>query len=246
MRQPRALVARGPQSFHFERQDVTIIDSKSINPGGGVAEHFIHTNTELEVAAEAAELARAGACGREAAALLLYRRLGRRITRYLERHRVSEADAEEMLGDIIYKFIMSEVTGTGQCSAIAFLWTIVERVLIDWVRRRDALCRGAGETEVLVDEATWLRLIETTVGQFSVPDWVKDCVQRAAALFQHEKPRQAELLLLYAQGHSHRELAIIILGADPENVTDHQEKAAKSRVHHACKLAREYFKNCLE
>lgn len=208
------------------------------------------TQSEQEVAAEAVAFIGTGAAGREAAAGLLYRRLGHRIQRYMMRNRVPEAEAEELLGDVIYKFITTDATGVLPNSAIALLWTIAERVLIDWARRKSAASRGGqfeggGATEVSLDDETWLSLLDTGHGGFELPGWVKECVHRAAALFQFDKPRQAETLLLHAQGYSHRDLAVI-QGADPDKVTPHQEKAAKSRVHHACKLAREYFKECKE
>lgn len=213
--------------------------------GGGLAER----RSEQAIAAEAQALLRQGARGREAAAVLLYRRLGGRLTAYLRRHRVPEAEAEELLTDILYKFIGTESTGSQDKSALALLWVIAERVLVDWVRRRETLRRGGGgqggALEVTLDEEHWLSLLETSHGGFDLPAWVRECVHRAAALFQHEKPRQAELLLRHAEGYSHRELAVL-LGTEPAAVTPHLEKAIKSRVHHACKLAREYFEECKE
>ncbi|MES3022152.1 MAG: sigma-70 family RNA polymerase sigma factor [Pseudomonadota bacterium] len=212
-----------------------------------MADYLEPATTEGDIAAEAAALVRAGR--REEAGRLLYRKLGNRVLRYLARRRVPDADAEELLATTFCNFLMSDMRGDGQHSAIALLWTIAERAVIDFVRHKNAQCRGGqvegGALEISLDDDSWLALLDTSHGAFSVPDWVRDCVHRAAALFQHDKPRQAEILMLHAEGHSHQELALL-LGADPGDTSGKPEKAAKSRVHHACKLAREYFEECKE
>lgn len=207
-------------------------------------------SSEQQVAAEAARIMGPDAFDREGAARLIYRRLGRRIMSHFVRHRVPEAEAEELMADVVFKFIGSGVNGSHESSAIALLWAIVGNVLIDWSRRRVAQRRGGqtegGYMEVSLDDEAWESLLDTTHSGLDLPHWIKSCVHRAAAFFQHEKPQQADLLLRHAQGYSSRELAAMVFGIDVGSVSLQQENAAKSRIHHACKLAREYFQECKE
>lgn len=218
----------------------------------------LSTQTEVDIAAQAVKLMEKGARGRELAASLIYRQLGFRIMRSLIRQGAPEAQAEELMFSIIHKFVTSKPSGTQAKSAVALLWKIAKSELTDWVRKKNALIRGGGAEgggmETSLNDDTWQTLLDTEHRTFDLPGWVKNCVHRASARFQHDNPRQAEVLLLHAQGYSHRELAYIqetgldgaIQDTDLEKITTQQENAAKARVHHARQLAQEYFKECKE
>jgi DNA-directed RNA polymerase specialized sigma24 family protein len=203
--------------------------------------------TEADIVTEAATLLQQGAHGREMAALLLYRKLGQRILRSLKWQGVPEADAEELLADIVLKFVSSAVTVQHSLSSIAFLWLIAKNVQLDWFRKQHALMRGGSFSEVTLDEDEWEAVFQQGPFEISQPPWVVSAVHRACAMFQRERPHLAEVLLLYAQGFSCREIACIVNGIiDPAKVTLKQEQAAKSRVHHAVKVAQDYFQECKE
>ncbi len=61
--------------------------------------------TETEIANQAVALLQQGEHGRESAALLLYRNFGRCIMHYFIRNRVPQIDAEELVTNVIVKFI---------------------------------------------------------------------------------------------------------------------------------------------
>ncbi len=205
--------------------------------------------TEADIATEAAALSRQGVHGREMAALLLFRKLGQRILRSLKWQGVPEEDAEELLSDIVLKFVSSVFSAQHSLSAIAFLWLIAKNVRLDRQRVRHALIRGgAGSfSEVTLNEDEWSAVFQNGPFDIPPPPWVTSAVHRACVLFQYERPRLAETLLLHAQGFSCREIACIENGIiDPAKVTVRQEQAAKSRVHYAVKVARDYFQQCKE
>ena len=204
--------------------------------------------TEPQIAARAVELMRSGAQGREAAASLLYRRLSGRVKGFFKRHRVPEDQAEELFNDFLFKFVTCDPTGVHESSAVALMWRVAHSVLTDWARRVSAERRGGNgdsAAEVSLADDIWAIVLDTSHGAVEMAGWIKDCVHRVSALFQRERPRPAETLLLFTLGYSHREIAAIE-GASTDDVSAQQEAAAKSRVHHASKLAREYFKECLE
>ena len=204
---------------------------------------------EAEIAAQAAAALAAGPSGRQAAARLLYR-LGHRIRRYLERNGVPEAESEELLNEVILNFVTSKPTGRNELSPIKLLWTIIHHELIDWVRRRDALGRGkrpdGTSAEVHVADEIWAILMDTANPLFELAGWIKECVHRAAALLEHDKPLVASVLMFHVLGFSHRELAGVLDDISPADVSKPQEHAAKSRVHDYCAIARKYFEDCKE
>ena len=176
--------------------------------------------------------------------------MGRRIQRHFMRNHVPEAEAEELLNEVIVKFIFSTPAGDHALSPIKLLWTIVHHELIDWARRKNRVGRGKAANgaaiEVHAIDEVWALLMDTTNPVFDLPGWVRECVHRAAAMLQHDKPLVASILMFYVHGYSHRELAAFIDDIAADKVTTLQERAAKVRVHSYCAVAREYFQGCKE
>lgn len=180
----------------------------------------------------------------ERAANVFYQRLGSRILGFLRRHRVPEADAEELVNDVCMKLL------TSPCPAnvrpVVWLWTVVNSVLVDWARKRGARKRGgAGEDalEVRVDEETQEVLIESQIAP-DAPPWLRLCVERAAHELQVQDPNRAHVLYLSFHGHSAADVAVVF-GATPPP-TKQQETAARNRVLEAVRKARDFFAHCKE
>ena len=187
--------------------------------------------------------------GREAACRMLYQGMGHSIQRFLERHGLSSADAEEIMNDTILKFITSDPASIEPTFALAWLWQIANNEFKSRYRHHHAQKRGGKEggsqTETTQTPEEWQQIENQLHAPLALPDWVIDCIGRATAFFQSERPPLFEVLRLIVQGYSNREIAIIY-GADPENVSSEQENAAKSRVHHARTVAQSYFEECKE
>ena len=190
-----------------------------------------------------------GGRGGEAAWRMLYRGMGHTIQRSLERHGTPSADAEEIMADTIFKFISSDPATIESAFALAWLWQIANNERNSRYRHDQAQKRGGqeggGKAETTQTEEEWQQTENEAHAPLALPDWVNDCIGRAAAFFQSERPPLFEVLRLFLQGYSNREIAIID-GADPQNVTPAQESAAKSRVHHARTVAQTYFEECKE
>lgn len=180
----------------------------------------------------------------ERAANVFCQRLGSRILGFLRRHRVPEADAEELVSDVCMKLLGSPCPA--EVRPVVWLWTVVNSVLVDWARKRGAQKRGgAGEDalEVRVDEETQDVLIESQIAP-DTPPWLKLCVERAAHELQVQDPNRAHVLYLSFHGHSAAEVAVVF-GAKPPP-TKQQETAARNRVLEAMKKARDFFSHCKE
>lgn len=180
----------------------------------------------------------------ERAARTFLQRLGSRILSFLRRHRVPEADAEELVSDICLKLLSSPCPSGVR--PVVWLWTVVNSVLVDWARKRGAKKRGgAGEDalEVRVDEATQEVLIEAQIAP-DAPPWLKLCVERATHELHLQDPNRAHVLYLSFQGYSAAEVAVVF-GAEPPP-SKQQENAARNRVLEAMKKARDFFSHCQE
>jgi DNA-directed RNA polymerase specialized sigma24 family protein len=179
----------------------------------------------------------------EQAAVCLHTRLGRRVIAYLRRHRVPEADAEELVSDVWIKFLQNPCDD--RMRPVVWLWTMVQSVLVDWARERGALKRGgSGEARLEVelnDEAFVERLMEGMESP-QAPAWLKLCIERAAHQLELDDPSRAHVLWLWYRGHSAAEIAVIY-GATPPP-SDKQETAARNRVLVATRKARDYFQHC--
>lgn len=198
--------------------------------------------SEEEIAERALALMREGSRGREQAARLLEQRLRGRMQAYLVRHRVPDADAEELVIDVWLKLLRSEFDQ--RTRPVVWLWKVARSVLLDWIRRRRSEKRGSGTVEMTLDEDQWLELQET-VGAAPAPPWLKLCLERAMFQLEQDDPARAEVLRLAAEGWTAREIAIYY-GAESSAVTQKQEGAARDRVYQARKKAQSYFQHCKE
>jgi DNA-directed RNA polymerase specialized sigma24 family protein len=201
-----------------------------------------HTDRDAESADTAMNLIQAGEL--EKAAIHLHRSLGSRLISYFRRHRVPEADAEELVSEVWIKFLRSRYDG--QTRPVVWLWTIVQSVLVDWARERSAQKRGgSGEDrlEVQVDEDAFEVLINATESP-NTPGWLKLCIERAAHQLEQDDPSRSHVLWLWYSGQSAADIAVVF-GAPPPP-TPKQETAARNRVLEATRKAREYFQHCKE
>jgi hypothetical protein len=209
-------------------------------------------NEKKEIINQAVLLIRTdkGGTGREDAAKLLLTKFGYGIRRFMltSRH-ITDADAEELLFDVIHDFITYEHNGKHDLSGSKLLSKIKNSKFINKIRYITANCRKK-TTEVRaanlnpVNAGVWNKEAETVPDSKALPHWKKIDIQVAMALFFKEKPRSAQTLELHAQGFSYSEIAAI--QGNIKNVTKKQEDAAKSRVLHAQKIARKYFEHCKE
>lgn len=207
-----------------------------------MAQEPTHTDRDAAAAQAAMDFVLAGQL--EKAAIHLHRNLGSRINGYMRRHRVPEADAEELVSEVWVKFLRSRYDG--QTRPVVWLWTIVQSVLVDWARERSAQKRGgAGEDrlEIQVDEDTLDVLINSTESP-NAPGWLKLCIERAAHQLELDDPNRAHVLWLWYSGQSAADIAVVF-GANPPP-TSKQETAARNRVLEATRKAREYFQHCKE
>jgi DNA-directed RNA polymerase specialized sigma24 family protein len=199
--------------------------------------------TEEQIADEAMGLIQKGGKHAEQGAGLLCRHLTKRVQRYFERHRVPEAQAEELVTEVWLKLLTSQFEG--RTRAIVWLWTVAGSVLLDWVAKTKAESRVGADAsrpvEVAVDEDTW-GLISESVAATHTPPWLKLCLERAAFVFEKEEPRRAEVLRFSCEKWSAEEIALYY-GATPP-VTAKQQTAARNRVLDAVKRARSYFAHC--
>jgi len=199
--------------------------------------------TEEQIAEQAMELIKKGGSHAEQGAGLLCRHLSKRVQRYFERHRVPEAQAEELVTEVWLKLLSSQFEG--RTRAVVWLWTVAGSVLLDWVAKAKAERRVGSDAsrpvEVSVDDDTW-SLLGETVSAPHMPPWVKLCLERAAVLFEQEEPRRAEVLRFSCEKWSAEEIAIYY-GATPP-VTAKQQTAARNRVLDSVKRARTYFEHC--
>lgn len=196
-------------------------------------------------AEDAAQWVVQGAAGRERAAGHLLRHCGVRLIRFMQSHgRVPEAEAEELASDAVLAFVTKPLPQA--CRPDVWLWTIARNLLVSWARARHAQKRGgdvAGGMELAFDEEDFTALLETSHDHVELPAWVRDCVQKAAAVLQQEKPERAMVLHMVVEQWSDDEIAVYF-GADPSAPTAKQCAAARDRRYRARQEARSYFEHC--
>jgi DNA-directed RNA polymerase specialized sigma24 family protein len=170
--------------------------------------------------------------------------LGARVLGYLRRHRVPEADAEELVTDVWMKFLGSHYDG--QARPVVWLWTIVQSVWVDWARARASQKRGgSGEERLEVEvDAQTLEALADAVQAPNAPGWLRLCLERAAWQLEQDDPNRAHVLWLWYSGQSATEIAIVFGAKPPPNAK--QEAAARNRVLEATRRARAYFEHCKE
>lgn len=208
----------------------------------------------MDAATRAASAFRQGATGREkekAAALLLHT-YGARLQRYFAHNKASGGEAEELVQDVMMKFILRPLPQ--DCRAEPWLWTLARNTLVDWARESGTIKRSGGveggHIEVHLDDDSMMALLETDFGHSDLDALVRECVHKAAALMQKQEPRQAEVLMMVYLGWSAEEIALFF-GADPaklqdKKLSDKLKAAARDRVYRATQAAREFFAHCKE
>lgn len=163
---------------------------------------------------------------REEAVRRLDRALGRKIERYFVRHKVPEADAEELVWDVWMKVLTSEFRG--ETRPVVWVWMVARSILISFHRRK--------RPEVGLDEEDWDALLNTQTS-LELPAWVRLCIERALFLFENDHPERSEMLRMVAEEWSAREIGEF-LGCN--------EGAARDRVYRTRERVKPYLDECLE
>lgn len=189
-----------------------------------------------------------GGQGRNQAARLLLDGCGGRLLSYIRTRsyrKASDQDAEEILMSTVMAFITDPLPSV--CSPEAWLFTICRNQVIDWARKCNAEKRGGHRSEdVDLDDDEFGHLFDTSLGHTELPGWVRDCVQKAAALMQQTSPERAMVLLMVADGWSAEEIAIYFAADPSQKITAQQQAAARDRRYRAKLEAQKYFAHCRE
>ena len=212
---------------------------------------MLHNTDKRKINAVVALMKKEGA-GSKRAWVLMFNTMRGRIMGSLKRRGVEDADAQELMGDVIHRFIWSEPHEQSDVSALALLKTIVNGVWIDWVRKNKTQMRGGeihffeyDESDGNTDEPKQPFEYKGT-SKFTASIEMKDCLSRTFDFFKDEHPELAAPLLLTMEGLSSREIAALQLAIHKKDVTTKQENAAKSRICYAIRQAQAFFKHCKE
>lgn len=163
---------------------------------------------------------------------------------------LSYEDAEDEIYPLLDRF--SKTKPSGKSSGIGWLRIVIDSHLLDTQRRRTAAKRGGGlkftsthdEEGNITPEAEgggalWDRSNE------AVNMGLDDCMERATAEFEQDRPTYGRLLRLLRQGLEGDDL-VIHYAENPAQITDQDRRNFKSRKSTALKHAREYFEPCKE
>jgi hypothetical protein len=194
---------------------------------------------------------------REEAAVGLYRGayryiLGRLMWGVGQAVPVAEADAEDLLFDVIARF--SESRPRGETSGMTWLGMHIEQVAVSFHRRQSAKKRG-GDThfDSLTDEqGTVLPEAENpSLGPLfgAAPQdpartvALQECIAKQFVRFGQRHPEYASLLGEIARDADEEDL-VLMYAASPPDITAADRNRFKSRKHSALSKAREYFRVC--
>lgn len=190
--------------------------------------------------------------GSKLAWVLMFNTMRGRIMGSLKRRGVGDADAQELMGDVIHKFIWSEPRQQSDLAALSLLKKIVHGVAVDWFRKNNAQIRGGeiqffeyDETDGDADEPKRPFEYKGT-STFIASIEMRDCISRTFDFFKEEYPASAPLIALLIEELSHREIAALQLAIPEKDVTAKQESAAKSLIYLAIRRAQAVFKHCKE
>lgn len=209
---------------------------------------------------EAAQLAQDAllAGRREDCALILYRHayafIRTRLMHGAPRRNapgLSYEDAEDQIYPLIDRFTRSKPDG--RANGLSWLISVIDSQLIDAHRRRLAKKRG-GDAHIgsmhddegnLTPEAEAAQQPLWPGASAAANLGLDDCMERATADFEADRPTYARLLRLLRQGLEGDEI-VAHYADDPDRITDKDRNNFKSRKSTALKLAREYFEPCKE
>lgn len=184
------------------------------------------STSEDEVLASAFALLHGKEREREEAVRLLDRALGRRLERYFVRHRVPADDAEELVWDVWLKLLRSDFRG--ETRPVVWVWTIARSLMQSFHRRE--------RPEIGFEDEEWTALLETTAAP-GVPEWVRQCIERALFQFECDHPERAEVLRMLAEEWSAKEIGEFFGSS---------EGAARDRAYRTRERARAYLDECRE
>jgi DNA-directed RNA polymerase specialized sigma24 family protein len=182
--------------------------------------------TEEAALAAAFALRQGSPADRERCAVQLNRVLGARLQRYFLRHRVREADAEEMVWGVWLRVLQGSFRGDTRPAI--WIWTIARNLMLDHHRVR--------RPEWQYDDDGWDALLGALPAP-GIAEWVRLCIQRALAQFELDHPERAEVLRMVAEEWSAQEIGAVFGCTDG---------AARDRSFRARELARSYLAECRE
>lgn len=168
---------------------------------------------------------------REEGVKLLERTLGRTLQRYFERHKVPQAEAEELVWTVWLKVDQNVSNGKLELRgrAVVWLWTVARNLLISYHR-------GDSGVEVNFDDSGWGNIERATPDVArSGPAWIKLCIERGLAEFVADHPERGEVVRMLVEEWSAAEVGAFF-GCS--------EGAARDRVYQTRKRVVEYIKHC--
>ena len=175
---------------------------------------------------EAMRLLRGSPADRNRGVKRLNDALGRKLQRYFERHRVPEADAEQMVWDVWVKLLKDGFRG--ETRPVVWIWILARNLLRDFFRRQ--------RPEVLLDDEGWESVLQALPAA-SLPEGLGDCIERATAQFELDHPERAQIMRMICEQWTGRAIGEV-LGCS--------ENAARDRVYRTRTILREYLEECRE
>lgn len=166
-------------------------------------------------------------------------------SRLIRDYRMKEEDAEELLIDILMRFI--EHPPQSPDGAFGWLCHIGYSQFCDWDRARKADKRD-GEDQVSAEH--WEQLAEQVGdGAASVDQQAQwrqqlDCVQRQLQRFAEQNLRYAELIRMKIMDFSNEEIASIWYGVEAHALTSEHGNRIKSTLSSARKAAMPFLAEC--
>lgn len=166
-------------------------------------------------------------------------------SRLMRDYRMREEDAEELLIDILMRFIdHPPQTPEG---ALGWLCHITYSQFCDWDRARKADKRDGEEG---VSPEHWARLAEgvgdgaPAIEQRTAWRQQLDCVQRQLHAFAQSNLRYAELIRMKIMEFTNEEIASVWYGVEPHALTPEHGNRIKSTLSSARKAVMPYLAEC--
>jgi DNA-directed RNA polymerase specialized sigma24 family protein len=199
----------------------------------------------------ATALARGGAAADQATTAAMTGPLGRWIEwRFRQAYRFGEADAEELMADVIFKF--STQPPRSPDTAWGWLTRMVRSTAIDRIRAEGARTPEGGFE--FIDGREPSGDGDEAPGGIEVPDWrseealegqsFADCIARQLALMEQKNAKYAALIRMRLEEMENDEMASVVYGVDIDRLTDELMNRFKSMLSTARKVSKLYLEQC--
>ena len=152
----------------------------------GTTDRYAQDNQRL---ADALALLRAGGGARERGVRQLFEAYAGQLRRYFVRHRVLEAEAEELVQEVFIRVLRGCDSYRGEAPPAVWFWTIARNTMISYHRAQRPEQRAAD----FDDADGFEQWLENQPGADS-PAWLRECLQRQLARFEVDHPQRAECI----------------------------------------------------